>query len=64
MKKRLSDSVISSSRNAAVHIDFNCKYVVSIKSRIFIKRKTVNILNMVLIMVDVSGLRKSSSLTP
>ena len=29
MKKRLIDSVISSSRNAAVHIDFNLKYVVS-----------------------------------
>ena len=29
VKKRLTDSVISSSRNAAVHIDFNLKYVVS-----------------------------------
>ena len=26
MKKRLTDGVISSSRNAAVHIDFNLKY--------------------------------------
>ena len=29
VKKRQTDSVISSSRNAAVHIDFNLKYVVS-----------------------------------
>ena len=64
VKKRLTDSVISSSRNAAVHIEFNLKYVVSSEITRIYKAKTVNVLDMVLIMIDMSGLRKSSIITP
>ena len=39
VKRRLTDSVISSSRNTAVHIYFNLKYVVSCKITCIYKAK-------------------------
>ena len=52
MKKRRTYDVISTSRNASVHLYFNLKYVVSCKITCIYKAKNGEyILNMILVMV-------------